>query len=76
MDGGGHAIPVPARFVRLRTDESLSRPTPEVDLDETTVDRLDSLRVDDESYDEIVTEPIDIYEAQELTLSFAGDRLE
>jgi hypothetical protein len=47
---------------------------PEIELDRETIDRLDGL--DDESYDEIVTELINIYQAQELTLSFAGDRLE
>ncbi|AAG20859.1 MULTISPECIES: hypothetical protein [Halobacterium] len=49
---------------------------PEIDLNEETVNRLDNLRVDDESYDEITNELINIYEAEELTLSFAGDRLE
>ncbi|MDY6819673.1 MAG: hypothetical protein SVG88_13520 [Halobacteriales archaeon] len=49
---------------------------PEIHLADETVDRLDSLRVDDESYDEIINELINIYEAEELTLSFAGDKLE
>nr|WP_176705343.1 hypothetical protein [Halobacterium sp. GN101] len=49
---------------------------PEIDLNEETVNRLDNLRVDDESYDEIINELTNIYEAEELTLSFAGDRLE
>jgi hypothetical protein len=47
-----------------------------VELREQTVERLDSLRVDDESYDEIINELINIYEAEELTLSYAGDRVE
>ena len=48
---------------------------PEVELDEETVERLDGLRVEDESYDEIVTELINIYEAEELTL-FRGSDLD
>jgi hypothetical protein len=46
---------------------------PTVELDEETIERLDSLRVDEESYDEIVTELINIYEAEELTLFHSGD---
>ncbi|MFB6070120.1 MAG: hypothetical protein ABEJ76_03780 [Halanaeroarchaeum sp.] len=49
---------------------------PQIDVSEDTIDRLDNLRVDDESYDEVVTELINIYEAEELTLSHAGDRVE
>ncbi|NHN47899.1 hypothetical protein G9464_09850 [Halostella sp. JP-L12] len=48
---------------------------PQVHLDEETLERLDDLRVEDESYDEILTELINIYEAEELTLSYAGDRI-
>jgi len=46
---------------------------PKINLDEETVSRLDSLRVEDESYDEIVNELINIYEAEELTLFHSGD---
>ncbi len=46
---------------------------PTVELDEETVQRLDDLRVEDESYDELVTELINIYEAEELTLFHGGD---
>jgi len=46
---------------------------PTVELDEETVRRLDGLRVEDESYDELVTELINIYEAEELTLFHGGD---
>ena len=46
---------------------------PSVELDESTVQRLDDLRVEDESYDDLVTELINIYEAEELTLFRAGD---
>ncbi|ESS07730.1 MAG: hypothetical protein A07HN63_02459 [uncultured archaeon A07HN63] len=48
---------------------------PEVELADDTIKRLDALRVDDESYDEIVTELINIYETEELTLSYGGDKL-
>jgi hypothetical protein len=41
---------------------------PTVELDETTIERLDGLRIEDESYDELVNELINIYEAEELTL--------
>lgn len=46
---------------------------PEVALADETVDRLDNLRIDDETYDEIITELINIYEATELTLAYGGD---
>jgi hypothetical protein len=46
---------------------------PKVELDEETVERLDALRVDEESYDELVNELINIYQAEELTLFRAGD---
>ncbi|SMO53068.1 DUF7557 family protein [Halorubrum cibi] len=46
---------------------------PQIHLDESTVERLDALRRDDEEYDEIVTELIDVYEAEELTLFHGGD---
>lgn len=48
---------------------------PEIHLDEETIDRLDSLRIDEESYDEIIIELLDIYEAEELALSYAGDHI-
>jgi len=44
-----------------------------IELDDETIERLDDLRVEDESYDEIVTELINIYEAEELTLFHGGD---
>lgn len=44
-----------------------------IHLDEETIDRLDRLRIEDESYDEIVTELINIYEAEERTLFHSGD---
>ena len=46
---------------------------PTIELEENTVQRLDDLRVEDESYDEIVTELINIYQAEELTLFHSGD---
>jgi len=44
-----------------------------IELSEETVERLDGLRIEDESYDELVTELINIYEAEELTLFHSGD---
>ncbi|WP_336326059.1 DUF7557 family protein [Halovenus sp. HT40] len=41
---------------------------PTIDIDEETIERLDALRIDDESYDEIINELINIYEAEELVL--------
>ena len=41
---------------------------PQIHLDEETVERLDALRMGGEEYDEIVSELINIYEAEELTL--------
>lgn len=46
---------------------------PKVHLDEATIERLDDLRTDGESYDELVSELIDIYESEELTLFHSGD---
>jgi len=46
---------------------------PQVHFDEDTIERLDTLREDGESYDEIVNELINIYEAEELTLFHSGD---
>jgi hypothetical protein len=48
---------------------------PQIHLDDETVERLDSLRQEDEDYDEIVTELINIYEAEELTLFHGGDEV-
>ena len=48
---------------------------PRVELSEETLERLDAMRVDDTSYDDIVTELIDIYEAQEITIQHGGDAL-
>jgi hypothetical protein len=48
---------------------------PQVHLDERTLKRLDSLREEDEEYDELVNELINIYEAEELTLFRTGDEV-
>jgi hypothetical protein len=45
----------------------------QISLDDETVERLDNLRVEDEEYDEIVNELINIYRASELTLFHTGD---
>jgi hypothetical protein len=44
-----------------------------IELEEKTVERLDGLRIDDESYDELINELINIYESSERTLFHAGD---
>lgn len=46
---------------------------PTIELDEETVERLDRLRVDDESNDELINELMNIYEASEFTLARGGD---
>jgi hypothetical protein len=48
---------------------------PQVHLDERTVQRLDNLREEDEDYDELINELINIYEAEELTLFQTGDEV-
>lgn len=47
---------------------------PEITLDEERVERLDGLRVDEESDDEIVNELISIYQTTEMTLFTPDDR--
>lgn len=46
---------------------------PQVTLSDETIDRLDGLRENDESYDKIVTELLNIYEVEEITLFRSGD---
>ena len=48
-------------------------PMPKIHIDEETVERLDNLRVDEESDDEIINELVNIYEAEEFTLFHGGD---
>ena len=48
---------------------------PKVELSDETVTRLDNLRIEDQSYDELINELINIYNASELTLHHAGDEL-
>ncbi|WP_224336214.1 DUF7557 family protein [Haloprofundus halobius] len=48
---------------------------PEIHLDDETVSRLDNLREEDEEYDELITELINIYEASERTLFHGGDEI-
>lgn len=45
----------------------------EIELDAETVERLDGLRIEDESYDDVVTELINILEAQEISLARSPD---
>jgi hypothetical protein len=46
---------------------------PKIHVDEEPMERLDNLRVDDESCDEIINELLNIYEAEEFTLFHGGD---
>lgn len=46
---------------------------PKISLDESTIERLDVLREDGMSYDEVITELINIYESEERTLFHSGD---
>ncbi|MFB6179326.1 MAG: hypothetical protein ABEI77_06335 [Halorientalis sp.] len=46
---------------------------PTVDLDEKTIERLEGLQDEDESYDELINELINIYQAEELTLFRGSD---
>jgi predicted CopG family antitoxin len=46
-----------------------------IEIGQDTIKRLDSLRVEEESYDEIINELINIYEAEEMTLFHAGDEI-
>ena len=48
---------------------------PQIHLDEATIERLDALRIEDEEYDELVNELINIYEAEELTMFHSGDEM-
>ena len=58
---------------RVKTPDRFSSPAMvTIDLEEETIERLDRLRVEEESYDETVTELIDIYEAEERTLFHSG----
>lgn len=41
---------------------------PEISVAAETIDRLDALRVEDESYDELITELINILETEERSL--------
>jgi predicted CopG family antitoxin len=46
---------------------------PTIEVDDATLERLDQIRLGDESYDEVITELINIYEAEGLTLHRSGD---
>ena len=48
---------------------------PQVHLDERTLRRLDNLREEDEEYDELINDLINISEAEELTLFGTGDEI-
>lgn len=46
---------------------------PKIHLDEDTIERLDGLRTEDETYDQLVNELINIYESEEMTMHHSGD---
>lgn len=46
---------------------------PTIEVEDRTIERLESLRIEDESYDEIINELIGIYQASEMTLAFGGE---
>ncbi|WP_232688565.1 DUF7557 family protein [Halobacterium zhouii] len=46
---------------------------PKVTLSDDTIERLDNHCEEDESYDELITELINIYESEEFTTHHAGD---
>jgi hypothetical protein len=45
----------------------------DIEVRQETIDRLDGLRMEDETYDEIINELINIYQAEELTLFRGSD---
>jgi hypothetical protein len=46
---------------------------PRIELSERTVERLDALRTDEESYDDLVSELVSIYEAEERSMATGPD---
>ena len=48
---------------------------PQIHVDERTLQRLDDLREEDEEYDEIINELINILHAEEATLFRSGDEI-
>jgi len=46
---------------------------PQIDLEERTLTELEALREAEQSYDELIVELMNIYEASETTLHHSGD---
>jgi len=46
---------------------------PTVGLSDESIQRLDALRVEDETYDDLLNELVNSYEAEELTPFRSGD---
>ncbi len=46
---------------------------PTIEVGEETIRKLDNLKIEDESYDEIINELIGIYRASEMSLAFGGE---
>lgn len=57
----------------LKVSADLVTTMPQIHLDDETVARLDNLREEDEEYDELINELMNIYEASERTLFHAGE---
>ncbi|CQR50002.1 hypothetical protein BN996_01478 [Haloferax massiliensis] len=57
----------------LKVSRGVGVGMPQIHLDYETVARLDALREEDEEYDELINELMNIYEASERTLFHAGD---
>ena len=57
----------------LNSSDDEHPPMPTVTLSQETIDRLEDLRIEDESYDEIIVELINIYQATEISLARGGD---
>lgn len=44
-----------------------------IEVSEDTIAQLDALKIDDESYDELISELIGIYQASEMSLAVGGE---
>lgn len=46
---------------------------PTIEIEEETLRKLEALQIEDESYDDIISELIGIYQASEMNLAFGGE---
>lgn len=71
----------PVRATDSDTDRELDAETAvstadrSIPLEPETIDRLEAIREEGQSYDELVTELVDIYESTEWSLAHAGDAI-